>query len=310
MTLKNGTVTTKLLADELGRVRGLVGDASESLPREARLEAIRRDLALEDPGELALRIARTAGEFERAFALAHDAYVDAGLSVPHPSGLRVMPHHALPSTALLVASSAEEVVGTLSVIRDGVFGMPMEKEFDVSGLRTQGLRLCEVSSLAIAGRLRNKGRVLFPLIKYLMHVTRGAFGINRMLLVTHPRDADLYGAIAMARPFSDKLVQNYGFANGAPALASIIDLDTFPEELRAVFQGGPPERDYYRFVYQVAHANFRPPSGDPPRMTPELLDYFFNQKTDTFARLSAAERRALRACYPLPEYEAVLPAIG
>jgi hypothetical protein len=297
-------------------MRGLVDRALRLLPREMRLRAIRRriELELDIPAELEFRIARTKAELEQSFALLHDAYVDARLMAPHPSGLRTTVYHALPSTTTLVACWGEEVVGTLSVIRDSLFGIPMEKEFDVSELRMRDLRFCEVSSLAIARRFRRKGRLLFPMVKYLMRYTREYFGINRQLLVTHPRDADLYGAVAMARRFSDRLVAHYGFANGAPAVASIIDLDEFPRDLRAAFAGAPPERNYHRYVYEVEHAHFKMPGRafhtiSDPVMTPALLDHFFNRRTDTFARLSSREKLAFRACYPFEEYDAVLPIV-
>jgi len=273
------------------------------------------ELELELPAELEFRIARTARELEQSFALLHDAYVDAGLAAPHPSGLRATVYHALPSTTTLIACWSGQVVGTLTVIRDGLFGIPMEKEFDVSELRMRDLRFCEVSSLAIERPFRKKGRLLFPMIKYLMRYTREYFGIDRQVLVTHPADADLYGAIAMARPFSDEVVDHYGFANGAPAAASTIDLVGFPNDLRAAFGRAPPERNYYRYIYETDHPHFKLPDRSfhtisDPVMTPALLDHFFNRRTDTFARLNAREKLAVRACYPFAEYEAVLPAVG
>jgi hypothetical protein len=287
------------------------------LPRAVRLAAIRRrlELELELPEELEFRIARTRRELEQAFALLHDSYLDAGLlGAAHPSGLRMTVHHSLPSTTTLIACWKDDVVATLSVIRDSPFGIPMESEFDVSELRRRDLRFCEVSSLAIAPRCREKGRILFPLVKYLMLYTRDYCGINRQLLVTHPFDADLYGAIAMARPLSNQRIERYGLAHGAPALASVIDLDRFREDLQAAFAGAPPQRNYYRFVYESEQRNFKLPERSfhtlsDPVMTPALLDYFFNVKTSTFALLGARERLALHACYPFAEYAAVLPPI-
>jgi hypothetical protein len=46
-----------------------------------------------------------------------------------------------------------------------------------------------------------------------------------------------------------------------------------------------------------------------PVMTPELLDYFFNQRTRTFANLQARERGLLHAIYNLQAYAAVLPML-
>jgi hypothetical protein len=273
------------------------------------------ELELELPEELEFRVARTLSELEQSFSLLHAAYLETGLlRVAHPSGLRTTAYHALPSTTTLIACWKDEVVGTLSVIRDSPFGLPMESAFDVSELRRRGLSLCEVSSLAIAPRFRKKGRLLFPLVKYLMLYTRDHLGINRQLLVTHPFDADLYGAIAMAQPLSNQRVEHYDFANGAPAVASVIDLDRFRHDLQAAFAGAPAKRNYFRFLYETEHRHFVLPerSGhaiSDPGMTPLLLDHFFNVKTDTFALLDTRQKLALRACYPGTEYDAVLPRV-
>ena len=44
-------------------------------------------------------------------------------------------------------------------------------------------------------------------------------------------------------------------------------------------------------------------------MTPELLDYFFNQRTEVFAKLDDDEKRLLHSIYDLPAYKAVLPEL-
>jgi len=46
-----------------------------------------------------------------------------------------------------------------------------------------------------------------------------------------------------------------------------------------------------------------------PVMTTELLDYFFNQRTQGFQYLSEREKALLHSIYSLPEYKAVLPPV-
>jgi hypothetical protein len=43
-------------------------------------------------------------------------------------------------------------------------------------------------------------------------------------------------------------------------------------------------------------------------MTPVLLDYFFNKRTEVFARLEDREKALLYSIYNLPEYKMLLPA--
>ncbi len=44
-----------------------------------------------------------------------------------------------------------------------------------------------------------------------------------------------------------------------------------------------------------------------PVMTPELLDYFFNQRTQTFRHLDEREKGLLHVIYNLPQYQTILP---
>ena len=92
------------------------------LPRETRFRLLRRMVDCDpapDP-RLQLGIASGCAELEACFALLHDAYVGSGFMTPDPSGMRVTPYHALPTTTTLCARFDGEVVGTLSIIREGV----------------------------------------------------------------------------------------------------------------------------------------------------------------------------------------------
>lgn len=119
---------------------------------------------------LELKIAQSSQELEGYFALLHGAYVEAGFMKADPSGLRVTPYHALPTTTTttLCTKISGQVVGTVLIVREGVFGLPMGQAFDLSGVRAKGGNIAEISSLAIHPSWRKtSGMVLFPLMKFL-----------------------------------------------------------------------------------------------------------------------------------------------
>lgn len=98
------------------------------LPRQKRFALYRRMIDC-DPApdaRLELKVANTLEELEACFGILHDAYVAAGFMKPSPSGIRVTPYHALPTTTTLCAKYDGRVVGTISMIREGVFGFPMQ----------------------------------------------------------------------------------------------------------------------------------------------------------------------------------------
>ncbi|HRC39626.1 MAG TPA: hypothetical protein PK420_16245, partial [Rubrivivax sp.] len=141
-----------------------------AMPGSLRFALYRRTVDCEPVtrGRLELKIAHTQDELEACFSLLHDAYVASGFMRPHPSGLRVTPYHALPTTTTLCAKVDGQVVGTLSIVREGVFGFPMQAAFDISSVRAKEGRIAEISALAIHPRWRKTGgSILFPLMKFM-----------------------------------------------------------------------------------------------------------------------------------------------
>ena len=107
------------------------------LPQSLRF-AIYRSMVDCDPEpdkRLELKIAETREELEACFRILHDAYVASGFMKPDPSGMRVTIYHALPTTTTLCAKYDGRVVGTISMIREGVFGFPLQSVFDLSHIR-------------------------------------------------------------------------------------------------------------------------------------------------------------------------------
>ena len=94
------------------------------LPRDLRFAFFRSFVDCDpapDP-RLVLHIAQTREDLEACFRLLHDAYVASGFMKPAPSGLRATIYHALPTTTTLCAKFEGRVVGTVSLIRESVFG--------------------------------------------------------------------------------------------------------------------------------------------------------------------------------------------
>lgn len=106
---------------------------------------------------LVLKIAETKEELEACFKLLHDAYVSSGFMTPDPSGMRVTIYHALPTTTTLCAKFDDQVVGTLSLIRESAIGFPLQRIFDLTGVREKEGNIAEVSALAVHPRYRRTG---------------------------------------------------------------------------------------------------------------------------------------------------------
>lgn len=264
---------------------------------------------------LVLKIAETKEELEACFKLLHDAYVGSGFMKPHPSGMRVTIYHALPTTTTLCAKFDGEVVGTISLIRESVFGFPLQSVFDLQEIREKKGRIAEVSALAVHPRFRKTGgSILFPLMKFMYEYCTTFFDTRHLVIAVNPNRIEMYESLLFFERLTENLVENYDFANGAPAVGASLDLHNAPGILKQVYGKKPRRKNLYLYFVRTRLQNIVMPgrryfTTNDPVMTPELLDYFFNQRTQTFQNLGEREKGLLHSIYNLPEYQPVLPTV-
>ena len=288
------------------------------LPRPWRF-ALYREMVDCDPhpdARLELKIADTQDELEACFRILHDAYVAAGFMKPDPSGLRVTIYHALPTTTTLCAKWDGQVVGTLSMIREGVFGFPLQSAFDLGRLRSHAGRIAEVSALAIDPRFRKTGGgILFPLMKFMSTYCLEYFDTRHVVIAVNPDKIEMYESLLMFERLQSQVVENYDFANGAPAVGAALDLSQAAARFQPIYGHKPLRKDLGRYLFNSRLPNIVAPkrrfhTTNDPVLTPSMMDYFFNQRTRVFDALDDRKRRLLRSIYDDPSYAAVLPALG
>jgi hypothetical protein len=285
------------------------------LPREQRFTVFRSfvDCDPAPTGGLVLKIAETQEELEACFGVLHDAYVDSGFMKPDPSGMRVTIYHALPTTTTLCAKYDGKVVGTISLIRESALGFPLQRIFDLTAVREKEGQIAEVSALAIHRKFRRTGgTILFPLMKFMYEYCTTFFDTRHLVIAVNPSHIEMYESLLFFRRLTANVVENYDFVNGAPAIGATLDLKEAPEIFRRHYSSKPPRRNLHAYFTQVSLPNIQFPSRrffttNDPVLTPALLDYFFNVRTEAFANLSERKKALLHTIYDLPEYRAVLP---
>lgn len=102
----------------------------------------------EEP-QVKIRLAHTAEDLTAAYSLVYDRYVKRGFQTENLTGVRFTPHFALPTSHTFIATLGAEVIGTLTMIIDGVLGICMEKDYpgEIQAMRNQGRRMAELSCL-------------------------------------------------------------------------------------------------------------------------------------------------------------------
>lgn len=191
-------------------------------------------------------IARARREYLGAFRLVYQAYVDAGLAKPNPFGMRVTPFQLLPSTEVMVAVRGSDVVATVSLVRDGELGLPMEAVYaaEVASLRHHGGRVAEVSCLADAHQGDDRSPAVTLRLMSLMAQCAQIRGVNQLLIAVHPRHARFYQRFTAFEPLGG--LTNYQAVCNRPAVALALDLDRAPidhPDLYQRFFGAPLPAD-------------------------------------------------------------------
>ena len=265
---------------------------------------------------LVLKIADTQEELEGCFRLLHDAYVAAGFMTPHPSGMRVTPYHSLPTTTTLCAKIDGRVVGTLSLVRDGVFGFPMQSAFNLSSVRSKVGQIAEISALAIHPSCRDTGgQVLFPLMKFMYAYCTKYFDTRHLVIAVNPDKIELYESLLFFDRLPARVVDHYDFANGAPAVGAALDLHHALKEFQLAYGTKPQRRNLYSYFVEVRLENIQLPARpyhttNDPVLTPALIDHFFNRCTRVFDSLDDRRKALVRSIYDLPGYEQVMPDVS
>jgi hypothetical protein len=202
------------------------------------------------------------------------------------------------------------------LIRENALGLPLQKIFDLSAVVQKKGRMAEVSALAVdKGFRKNGGAILFPLMKFMYEYCTAFLDVRHLVIAVNPGHIERYESLLFFQRLSQRVVENYDFVNGAPAVGATLDLEEAPEIFRKHYAGKPPRRNLYAYFTQVKLPNIEFPkrrfhTTNDPVLTPELIDYFFNIWTDTFRNLSTRKKVLLHSMYDPPEYKAVLPELS
>ena len=287
------------------------------LPRPLRFALYRWMVDVEPHPDkrLVLKIADTKEELEACFRLLHDAYVGAGFMEPDPSGMRATIYHALPTTTTLCAKFDGKVVGTLSLIRESTFGFPLQSAFDLHDIRARGGRIAEASALAVHPDFRKtSGSIMFPLMKFMYDYCHDYFDTSNLVIAVNPDRIEMYESLLCFERLEQAEVDNYDFANGAPAVGACLNMRTSHASFKKFYGNRTRRKNLHIFFNKSRLKNIIMPNRryfttNDPVMTPELLDYFFNQCTRGFGKLGQHQLRLLRAIYDNEDYAKVLPPL-
>ncbi len=237
-----------------------------------------------------------------AFRLIYDSYLSYGFQENDPSRMRIKFHNLLPVSYLLVVKRAGKIAGTITLIRDNSFGLPVEKLFkeEVSKIRTANSLVCELSGLAVGASIPHteSRQILMSLFRYAFILGRDILGCTDFCMMTNPRHSMYYRKEFNYEQIGE--VKYYDQVNGAPAVPLHLSLGTAEKE----FQKTNP------VLFKYFSVNGR--NNSRKKILTELhtheklycTDYIENLKKSgnrLFENLTAEMREILRSYYPETE---------
>lgn len=175
--------------------------------------------------DVEIKVAATRAERHDAFELVHKSYRRAGLCEENIFGVRFTPYQLLSTTDIIIARLRGEVISTLSLVRDGELGLPLEDIYhkEVAARRQAGVKLAEVSCLA--DRRENVTRFfdLFCEMCRLMAQLGRKQGVEELLVAIHPRHAAIYRRYMAFERLGER--RDYPTVCGNPAVALRLNFD-------------------------------------------------------------------------------------
>lgn len=253
------------------------------------------------------RIVKTVEEFKSASQLVYTEYLKRNYVKPNPARLKLSLYHTLPTTATFIAVHRHlGIIGTVSVVEDSPLGLPMDEAYktEVDVLRRQGLRVAEVSMLALDGRLFGQKvftlfhakKLLFTLrlFKIMFDYLRSSTPTDELVACFNPKHQILYEFLQL-QPLGG--LKTYTAANSNLSVARHLNIrDTeqrAPSYLAQLFYGKKPSPAI--FV-------------DKLKFSPVDMEMLFIHTLPVFASASPTELAHIKSCYPTYSFADILNA--
>jgi hypothetical protein len=255
-----------------------------------------------DPN-FSVEIARNREDLEAVFKLQHETYVGRGLIKPHPSGLRCTVYHFLPQTSHVVVKYKKSVVASMTLIADSSLGIPGDKYFsdEMTEMRKKGHKIVELSSFAVDRAFKISSKVMMHLLmKYSLNYVRRFMDCSQIVVNVHPSMANMYST-SWCFDKQSEVIKFHSSKSAYTMLLTHTLEKSFPRHFVKSFPSNELSRNAAKFVEATDNRFIYPYMAEGqvvhPVMSPELLEYFFIQKTNLYEELDLNTRQVFLEMY-------------
>lgn len=226
---------------------------------------------------ITVKVATTEDEILQALKLHHDSYCKENLCEKSPSGLRLSKYQALLTATIIVAKQGAEVIGTISVISRGSFGLPVEQGWNINSLLKAHKNIVEFSAFAVKNHyVKSAGVVIFPLMKFAWRYSTRFLHADGLVAVVKQAYSFFYTDILLHKPLKSLKADNYNLVSVKPsqAAAFYLNLESAEKVFKSTYQHYDLKNNLHSyFVEYVDETHIY-----PERKFFKCSDYFLTPK--------------------------------
>ncbi len=180
------------------------------LPSEARGYLLREFLQLSSTSnkydEVEIGLATTKKDIEQSFRLVKKYYKKSKIKNDNANLFHITKFHCLPTTKIIVAKYKGEIIGTMTIILDSEFKLPIDDFSNIGKLRNSGKKIAEISSIAVASKWRRRNSIVFmKLCTFLVRYSVEVMGIDFFVMVTSNTARHYYKEIFCFKPIDGEI---------------------------------------------------------------------------------------------------------
>lgn len=230
------------------------------------------------PPDFEARLVRSLNEIREAFRLIYKEYLSLGYCKANKTRIHYSAYVLLPDSRTFILKKNKHFLGTVSLIEDSSWGLPMEISFPhlFKRLRREGRKLAEVSLLTLNRQAFKESRFTltdshkitgsFWLFKSLLDYARHRSGVTDLLITVHPKHEKLYRNFAFS-PLGKP--SRYNGAQGNPGLPMHLDVTHLEYNLAK-------EKSFRKFFFDPQASKKRPENSFI--WSPQVIAEFLTQQ--------------------------------
>lgn len=199
-------------------------------------------------------------EVEAALNIVYESYTMLGYIDTRPERIHFNTYLCLPITTILIVKFKDEVIGTISIVPDSNFGLPSEKTWDLSSIKTDNMKLAEISSLSIKrSHKTSNGHLLLYLCKFMYQYSAEVLQLDGIVIAATEEVEPFYTDLLLFKKVVQTTGQEHSLVKGNKSTCCFLKFDTVKSQYSEVYGAKKHLYNLNQFFLEYSCGNFQFP---------------------------------------------------